>query len=348
MKTLSPNDHARLLGETTAQFWKHLEPIVQLGFCIHFAFIFIFSVMNVPLLPEINALSVLVYAVCLKSIRASRYILVGILINIEIFMHALLATWVLGWDSNFYFYLYCLIPIIAFSFQNLLLPRLLLYLAILAASVGGFALRTHLGINSGITPQSLKIVSVVNLLVALAVLLYCTTLTVRFTRSMQAKLFQTANRDSLTNLYTRRRILYEVQQLADTEPSTLILLDIDHFKKINDSLGHEWGDFVLQKVAEVISSNVRVTDVASRWGGEEFLVLMPSTPAHAAKAVADRILLQIHEWGRELSDSPLTVTATLAVSEIRYRESFESALTRADQALYQGKHQGRNRVIFAS
>jgi diguanylate cyclase (GGDEF)-like protein len=100
-------------------------------------------------------------------------------------------------------------------------------------------------------------------------------------------------------------------------------------------------------VAEAISSNVRATDVASRWGGEEFLVLMPSTPAHAAKAVADRILLRIREWVGQLNDTPLTVTATLAVSEIHSGESFESALIRADQALYQGKHQGRNHVILA-
>ncbi|MCF5052543.1 diguanylate cyclase [Pseudomonas syringae] len=348
MKTLSPSDHAQLLRETTAQFWKHIVPIVQLGFCIHFIFIFIFGAMHLPSLALSNVLSVLVYAACLKAIRAGRYSLTGILMSVEIILHALLATWVLGWDGNFYFYLYCLIPIIAFSFQETRLPRLLLYLAILAVSVGGFALRKHLGTDSGVAPQLLEIFGVVNVLAALGVLLHCTALSVRFTRSMQAKLFQTANRDSLTNLYTRRRVMHEVLQLADSGSSTIILLDIDHFKQINDRLGHERGDLILQRVAEAISSNVRATDVASRWGGEEFLVLMPHTPAHAAKAVADRILLRIREWVGELNDSPLTVTATLAVSEIHPGESFESALNRADQALYRGKHQGRNQVIFAS
>ncbi len=353
MNTLSPSDHAQLFRETTAQFWKHIVPIVKLGFCIHFIFIFIFifSVMHLPSLAVSNVSSILVYAACLKAIHAGRYSLTGVLMNVEIILHALLATWVLGWDSNCYFYLYCLIPIIAFSFQDALLPRLLLYLAILAilaVSVGGFALRKHLGINSGVAPQWLEIFGVVNVLAALGVLLHCTALSVRFTRSMQAKLFQTANRDSLTNLYTRRRVMHEVLQLTDSGSSTIILLDIDHFKQINDRLGHERGDLILQRVAEAISSNVRATDVASRWGGEEFLVLMPSIPAHAAKAVAGRILLRIREWVGELNDYPLTVTATLAVSEIHYGESFESALNRADQALYRGKHQGRNQVIFAS
>ncbi|AUG08507.1 GGDEF domain-containing protein [Pseudomonas sp. S09G 359] len=347
MNTLTPSDHAQLFRETTAQFWAHIVPIVQLGFCIHFVFIFIFSVMHVPSLAVSNVLSVLVYAACLKAIRAGRYSLTGIMMSVEIILHALLATWVLGWDSNFYFYLYCLIPIIAFSFQDALLPRLLFYLAILAVSVGGFALRKYLGINSGVAPQWLEIFGIVNVLAALGVLLHCTALSVRFTRSMQAKLFHTANRDSLTNLYTRRRVMHEVLQLAESGSSTIILLDIDHFKQINDRLGHEQGDLILQRVAEAISSNVRATDVASRWGGEEFLVLMPSTPAHAAKAVADRILLRIREWVGQSNDTPLTVTATLAVSEIHSGESFESALIRADQALYQGKHQGRNQVILA-
>lgn len=348
MNTLSPSDHVQLFREATEQFWKHIVPIVKLGLCIHFVFIFIFFVMHLPVLALSNVLSVLVYAVCLKAIRAGRYSLTGILMSVEIILHALLATWVLGWDSNFYFYLYCLIPIIAFSFQDALLPRLLLYLAVVAVSVGGFALRKHLGIYSGVAPEWLEIFGVVNVLAALGVLLHCTSLSVRFTRSMQAKLFQTANRDSLTNLYTRRRVMHEVMHLADSGSSTIILLDIDHFKQINDRLGHERGDLILQRVAEAISSNIRATDVASRWGGEEFLVLMPSTPAHAAKAVADRILLRIREWVGALNDDPLAVTATLAVSEIHYGESFESALNRADQALYQGKHQGRNQVIFAS
>lgn len=347
MNTLSASDHAQLLRETTALFWKHIVPIVKLGFCIHFVFILIFWVIHLPYLAVSNVLSVTTYAACLSTISAERYKLTGILMSVEIIMHALLATWMMGWDSNFYFYLYCLIPIIAFSFQDTLLPRLSLYLAILVVSVGGFALRSQLGIKSGVAPQLLEIFGIVNVLAALGVLLHCTALSVRFTRSMQAKLFQTANRDSLTNLYTRRRVMQEVQQLPKSGSSTIILLDIDHFKQINDHLGHERGDFILQRVAEAINNNVRATDLAARWGGEEFLVLMPSTPELAARAVADRILLRIREWVGQLHDAPLTVTATLAVSEIQYGESFESALNRADQALYQGKHNGRNQVVLA-
>lgn len=347
MNALSPSDRAQLFRETTAQFWQHIVPIVQLGFGIHFLLFVLFSLLQVPSLAVGNVLSVLVYVLCLKAIRTGRYSLTGLLMSVEIILHAALATWVLGWDSNFYFYLYCLIPIIAFSFQNARGPRLLLNLAILAVSVVGFTLRRQMGTSPGVTPQLLEVLGIVNVLAALGVLWHCTALSVRFTRSMQSTLFHTANRDSLTNLYTRRRVMVGVQQLAEAGPSSIILLDIDHFKQINDRLGHDQGDLILQRVAQAISSNVRATDVASRWGGEEFLILMPDTPAQAAQAVANRILLRIRDWVGQVDQGPLTVTATLAVSEVRAGESFESALNRADQALYQGKQQGRNQVMLA-
>ncbi|WWH76984.1 diguanylate cyclase [Erwinia aphidicola] len=83
-------------------------------------------------------------------------------------------------------------------------------------------------------------------------------------------------------------------------------------------------------------------------GGEEFLILMPLTSAQVAETVADKILSRIRNWAGQTGDKPITVTATLAVSEIRPAEDFESALLRADQALYKGKQQGRDQVILAS
>lgn len=348
MNTLSSRDNAQLLRETTRQFWLHIVPIVWLALGIHIIFLILFIVLQFPSLAAGNVVSIFVYVFCLKAIRAGRYSFTGILMSIEIILHALLATWKLGWDSNFYFYLYCLIPIIAFSFQHAPVPRLILNFAIVAVSVAGFALRGQMGINSGVGGQLLEVIGVINVFAALSVLLHCTALSVGFTRSVQSKLFHTANRDSLTNLYTRRRVMQEVGQLSESGPTAIILLDVDHFKQINDRLGHEWGDLILKRVAEAIGSHVRTTDVASRWGGEEFLILMPLTSAQVAKTVADNILSRIRNWAGQTGDKPITVTATLAVSEIRPAEDFESALLRADQALYQGKQQGRDQVILAS
>lgn len=348
MNTLSASDRAQLLRETTAQFWQHIIPIVKIAFGIHVVLFLLFSILQMPLLAGGNGLSIIAYVICLRAIRQKRYSFAGMLMSVEIILHALLATWVLGWDSNFYFYLYCIVPIVAFSFQSERRKRLLLNVTIITVAVGAFSLREFMGYNHGVAPELLEVFGIVNALAATGILIHGTALSVRFTRSMQLDMFHTANRDSLTNLYTRRRVMDGVSRLLKSGPAAIILLDIDHFKQINDRLGHEQGDLILQRVAQAISASVRATDVASRWGGEEFLVLMPDTSEQAAHVVAERILLQIREWAGQVRETPLTVTATLAVAEIRAAERFEHALNRADQALYRGKQHGRNQVVLAT
>ncbi|MEG5265555.1 GGDEF domain-containing protein [Pseudomonas sp. JDS28PS106] len=347
MNTLSANDRAQLVRDATVQFWQHIVPIVQIAFAIHVVLFVLFASLGLTLLAVGNAVSILTYVVCLKAIRAGRLSFAGVLMSVEIILHALLATWILGWSSNFHFYLYCLVPIIAFSFQHAPLPRRLLNLSIIAAAACIYLLRGRMGTDPGVAPGLLEVFGVINVLTATALLLHGTALSVRFTHSMQLGLFHTANLDSLTNLYTRRRVMRRVHQLTGASRSAIILLDIDHFKQINDRLGHERGDQILQHVAQAIRSNVRATDVASRWGGEEFLVLMPEALQQDAGTVAQRILQQIREQAGKLEQPQIEVTATVAVSEIRAGESFEHALHRADQALYQGKQQGRNQVVLA-
>ncbi len=348
MKTLSASDRAHLVREATVQFWQHIIPVVRIAFAIHVLLFLLFAGLQLPLLALGNGLSIVTYIVCLKAIRRGHLSFAGMLMSVEIILHAILATWVLGWDSNFHFYLYCLVPIVAFSFQHAPRRRILLNLAIVMVAVGMFAMREAMGTHSGVAPGLLEIFGVVNVLAATGLLLHGTALSVRFTRSMQLGLFHIANLDSLTNLYTRRRVMRRVHQLTGTSTASIIMLDIDHFKQINDRLGHERGDVILQRVAEAIGSHVRATDVASRWGGEEFLVLMPDTPAQDAQAVAERIRQRIREWAGQLEQPPVEVTATFAVSQIGGDESFEHALNRADQALYEGKQAGRDRVMLAS
>jgi diguanylate cyclase (GGDEF)-like protein len=164
---------------------------------------------------------------------------------------------------------------------------------------------------------------------------------------MQLDLLHSASHDSLTNLYNRRRILDQAEQQKGMDGS-LILFDVDHFKHINDRFGHDCGDLVLQGIADVIRREVRHSDLAARWGGEEFLVLLPQTGTDVAWGVAERIRQRLTEVTQALGRGPARVTATLAVCEIRDCEAFASALDRADQALYRGKQEGRDRVMLAA
>jgi diguanylate cyclase (GGDEF)-like protein len=164
---------------------------------------------------------------------------------------------------------------------------------------------------------------------------------------MQLDLLHSASHDSLTNLYNRRRILDQADQHSGVTGS-LILFDVDHFKHINDRFGHDCGDLVLQGIADVIRREVRHSDLAARWGGEEFLVLLPQARTEVAWGVAERIRQRLTDVTQSLERGPARVTATLAVCEIRDCEAFASALERADQALYRGKQEGRDRVMLAA
>lgn len=157
-----------------------------------------------------------------------------------------------------------------------------------------------------------------------------------------------AGTDQLTGLNNRRRFKEFLDQELTRhrrvpEPLSLIIFDIDHFKLVNDTHGHETGDLVLREMAQLLRATIRRTDTPARWGGEEFLVLLPATTVEAAAGLAEKLRQAIagHDFpnvGR--------LTASFGVAALLDGEHEESdLLRRVDQALYQAKQQGRNRVV---
>lgn len=126
----------------------------------------------------------------------------------------------------------------------------------------------------------------------------------------------------------------------------LMIIDIDHFKRINDRRGHDVGDRVLQNISAIISKAIRTQDFLGRWGGEEFIVIMPSTRKEFAIALAEKIRLIIYDTVFE-PNNPLSVTASFGVSDRLDNEDFATTFKRADKALYEAKAQGRNCSVIA-
>jgi diguanylate cyclase (GGDEF)-like protein len=162
---------------------------------------------------------------------------------------------------------------------------------------------------------------------------------------------QLAVTDGLTKVYNRR--YFEEQLSAELErarrqqlTTSLVVLDVDHFKKFNDTHGHLLGDQVLQGVARILGKSVRETDMVARYGGEEFVVILPETPAAAAVEVAERIRRNIKNhpfWGR--GQTPLEVTASVGVcSDVHSVLEAHPLFEQADRCLYQAKAEGRDRV----
>lgn len=161
-----------------------------------------------------------------------------------------------------------------------------------------------------------------------------------------------AIRDGLTGLFNHR-YFYQVLRrdflLADRHRSDIgcILIDLDHFKSINDSYGHPCGDLVLKEVAYLIRDEVRSTDLVARYGGEEFAVLLPHTALAGAKVIAEQIRIRIEKHTFWHDSCPLRITASLGISsrDTHLPNLPEELLAFADKALYRAKATGRNRVM---
>jgi diguanylate cyclase (GGDEF)-like protein len=156
--------------------------------------------------------------------------------------------------------------------------------------------------------------------------------------------------DPLTGLANRRALLQSLErelQRAERQakPFSVVLLDVDHFKRFNDRYGHDVGDHVLVGVAGALRGGARALDEVARWGGEEFLVLLPECEAPGAAELAGRLRERIRALEVPSEEGPLKVTATLGVATHRPGEEAESVVRRADAALYRGKEAGRDRVV---
>lgn len=160
-----------------------------------------------------------------------------------------------------------------------------------------------------------------------------------------------ATTDALTGLLNRRAFMEwstrELRQSARySQPLSLVLLDVDRFKKINDQRGHASGDMVLASVAQVLTAAIRSCDVVARWGGEEFVVALPCTPLADAAEAAERVRQKLQDAViYDVNRERIPVTASFGVAQLEPHESVEQLLDRADRAMYGAKNAGRNRVV---
>lgn len=164
-----------------------------------------------------------------------------------------------------------------------------------------------------------------------------------------SKVLQYATLDALTNLNNRRQFEVRLkQEIATTKrqknPLCAMMIDIDFFKKVNDTYGHASGDTVLRTVASIIKEHLRESDIPSRYGGEEFAVLLPYTHIEEAKIVGERLRKAVEETPIPIDKKNINVTISMGLAEFNVNETGEELFKRADSALYEAKEGGRNRV----
>lgn len=164
-----------------------------------------------------------------------------------------------------------------------------------------------------------------------------------------SELRRLVDRDELTGVHSRRAFLQRLQQLSDgglERPALpILLIDLDHFKRVNDTWGHGAGDDALRHFVDVAQRCMRVQDTMGRLGGEEFAVLLPRASVEQAQGVAERLRKLLVDHPLRLAEENVALTASIGVTVLRPGETPETALGRADQAMYQAKSEGRNRVV---
>lgn len=169
-------------------------------------------------------------------------------------------------------------------------------------------------------------------------------------RASQDELKKQAATDPLTRLYNRRFFFSEADYLLELArnshtPLTVVVIDIDHFKQVNDTHGHGVGDQVIVSIAQALKKFSRSKDLIARFGGEEFVMLLPETALEEAAGCAERIRAAIENLQTTVEDSDINCTISLGIAAVDVsNESIESALNRADKALYEAKNTGRNRI----
>jgi diguanylate cyclase (GGDEF)-like protein len=276
---------------------------------------------------------------------------------VEIVTHAILATLFVGWNYGFEIILICMIPL-----PYMFMPKRKIYMHLLSLwTIALFiALRiccvdVGLRISENVTDEPSSLWYIFNCSLSFTVILMLTFIfrsrTDNLNQSLSeqnVRLKKVASVDSLTGLLNRRAMSGYLEQIAMTaDYYSVALLDIDFFKRVNDTYGHAAGDEVLLKVSQLLLKNVPTEGYICRWGGEEILIVLPGFTIGQSREIAEDLRKKISEIRFESGGTEFGITVTIGVYECKNTDSetVDTAIRIADDRLYSGKNSGRNRVV---
>jgi diguanylate cyclase (GGDEF)-like protein len=196
----------------------------------------------------------------------------------------------------------------------------------------------------------LLISAILIILLILAIIYFLARSFIKDLHDAEQKLVDMATHDHLTSLFNRREAYRKLGEelaisLQSQQPLSLLLIDLDHFKRVNDTHGHSAGDIVLQSVADAMRQCIGLDGFCCRYGGEEFLVVLPGASFETAIAVAEKLRLQIEKLEMPVSPGTLLrITASIGVATLKEGETVDQLVSQADSAMYQAKKMGRNRI----
>lgn len=338
---------------TSTAFWALMYKVAAVAGATHVMFVALFYELGAYTLAKINLGSVLLFAISYVCLKKRLNLLAVALILLEILAHAMLAVRAIGWDSGFHYYLLVVVPVLVISKTRIPTFKPVMLLALLLVYIGMDKVMRDLPPYDVLTAQTLSGLRYFNITVTFLLLTYLSGIYLRLVTKAEKELRVLATTDPLTQLLNRRSLMeiaeYEVvQRKRHQAPLAFILADIDHFKSINDQYGHAAGDAVLKAVSQTLRQASREQDSIARWGGEEFLILMPDAAKDMAIKVAERLRQQVEALEVPFNGTVIQVSMTFGVSTHQHNEVVDVPINRADAALYQGKVAGRNQVVASA
>jgi diguanylate cyclase (GGDEF)-like protein len=336
-------------NERRPQFWLVAMRSCVFAAIIDVALFVIFYLLESPLLAWINVASIAMYIGAYYAFKHRKGLLGAGLFWAEVLIHAGVGIIAIGWESGFYYYLLIFIPVLCLTTS----PRKAIagLLMLWGYYVSLLLLMWSIEPVQPISETALRWVYGFNLSVVFALFGYLAFYYLGVITRAQKKLRQYAATDSLTGLFNRRYMTELTEKeisLSERSkrPLSFLLLDIDHFKSINDTYGHDVGDIVLKGVADVLEQQLRKQDLVARWGGEEFLVALPDTNLDKACASGERIrdAVMDADW-QTITGKPINLTVSIGASQLREDEGLNAGVSRSDEAMYRSKASGRNTVL---
>jgi diguanylate cyclase (GGDEF)-like protein len=319
---------------------------------VHALFGMFFYAIGVPVLVYFNIGSVALYFGCAVFVKR-RIMLALLLVSAEVVAHSWLAVAAVGLTSGFQYYLFAVAPLAFFNHGWRKPAKIAHLLLVFCAYVALVTWYDQHGAWVAADRRVLEFLQVFNAGCTFAFLAFIAHHYVKLERLAEARLRHLAITDALTGLHNRRHIL----RIADHElarhrrshkPIAIVILDIDDFKSVNDRFGHECGDDVLKAAADRMRAAVRAQDQVARWGGEEFVLLLPETDLDGARDVAEKVRHAISDTPIQHGADRVSIRITAGVCAFEPGEDLDRVLARADRALLEGKRAGKDRVVVVS
>lgn len=330
---------------------------------VHVLLLVIFGIYHIMPLFVFNIFSVLTYAVCFWLMWGDRehYLTIYFITYIEVILHSFAATICLGWQFGFAQYIIAIVPVGFYICYTLDIRRkkftiatvsaLFSAVAFLACKFLSFFGEPLVQIDNIVLELSLyvfnSLCAFVFLILFSLVFVFEMKLSSSQLKHQNAILEKLASTDPLTGLYNRRSMeIFLTQAVESASSFALIMCDIDNFKSVNDTYGHDFGDVVLKGIASITSDQVKGQGYVCRWGGEEILILINNASKESSFRIAENIRRNVANRVFELNNKWIHCSLTLGVALYDGKESVEDTITRADYNLYCGKRNGKNAVIL--